>query len=127
METARKVLLIDDDTDLVAVNKAVLESRGFSVMAAHNGKAGIEHARNWNPDVIVLDVMMTTASEGFDTARALRGDDATRSIPLLMMTSVNQTVPFRFEPDGKFLPVDRFLEKPVAPETLLGEIQAVLG
>jgi len=124
---ARKVLLVDDDTDLVALNRVVLEKSGYVVVAAHTGRAGIEMARAEKPDVIVLDVMMTTNSEGFDVARALKGDEATRTIPLLMLTSVNRTVPFRFEPDPTFLPVDRFLEKPLSPEELLKQVRSVVG
>lgn len=127
MNTERKVLLVDDDADLVAVNQAVFAARGFAVETAYNGGAGFERARDGRPDVIVLDVMMSTNSEGFDLARRLRGDDATRGIPLIMVTSVNSTVPFTFEPDGVFLPVDRFLEKPVPPETLVAEVEGMLA
>jgi CheY-like chemotaxis protein len=127
MSDVKKVLLVDDDADLVAVNRAVLESRGYTVTAAHSGPAGLVKAKADAPDLIVLDVMMGTNSEGFDLARALRKDDATKAIPLIMVTSVNTTVPFKFEPDATYLPVDRFLEKPVAPEALLAEIQGILS
>ena len=127
MNTERKVLLVDDDADLVAINEAVFAARGFAVDKAYNGGAGFDRARDGRPDVIVLDVMMSTNSEGFDLARRLRGDDATRGIPLIMVTSVNSTVPFTFEPDGVFLPVDRFLEKPVPPETLVAEVEGILA
>lgn len=127
MNTERKVLLIDDDADLVAINEAVFAARGFTVDKAYNGKVGFDRARDGKPDAIVLDVMMSTNSEGFDLARRLRGDDATRGIPLVMVTSVNSTVPFTYEPDGVFLPVDRFLEKPVPPETLVHEVERILA
>jgi len=126
MGDAKKVLLVDDDVDLVAVNRAVLENRGYAVVSAHTGPAGLVKARAETPDLIVLDVMMGTNSEGFDLARALRADDATRQIPLIIITSVNTTVPFKFAPDATYLPVDRFLEKPVAPEALLQEVQGML-
>lgn len=127
MNTERKVLLIDDDADLVAINEAVFAARGFAVEKAYNGNAGFERALACTPDAIVLDVMMSTNSEGFDLARRLRGDDATRAIPLVMVTSVNSTVPFSFAPDGVFLPVDRFLEKPVSPEALVAEVEGILA
>ncbi len=126
MNTERKVLLIDDDADLVAVNEAVFTARGFVVAKAYNGQTGFEMARDGQPDAIILDVMMSTNSEGFDLARRLRGDEETRGIPLVMVTSVNSTVPFSFEPDDVFLPVDRFLEKPVPPETLVAEVEGIL-
>lgn len=125
--SVKKVLLVDDDVDLVAVNRAVLESHGYAVEAAHNGPAGLRIARELHPDLIVLDVMMGTHSEGFDLARNLKKDPILRSVPLIMVTAVNDTVPFRFEPDPESLPVDRFLEKPVPPERLLREVEAALS
>jgi two-component system, OmpR family, alkaline phosphatase synthesis response regulator PhoP len=127
MSDAKKVLLVDDDVDLVAVNRAVLESRGYAIVSAHSGPAGLATAKAEKPDVIVLDVMMGTNSEGFDLARKLRKDETTKSIPLIMVTAIHDTVPFRYEPDDNYLPVDRFLEKPVAPEALLKEVQALLA
>ncbi len=122
-----KVLLIDDDADLLAVNEAVFLARGFNIQKAYNGDEGFELALSFKPDVIVTDVMMSTNSEGFDLARRLRSTEGTKEIPLIMLTSVNDTVPFTYEPDGKFLPVDRFLEKPVAPETLVQEVEKILA
>ncbi len=122
-----KVLLIDDDADLVAVNEAVFVASGFKVEKAYNGDEGFELALTSKPDVIVLDVMMTTKSEGFDLARQLRGAEGTKEIPLIMLTSVHTTVPFRYEPDGEYLPVDLFLDKPVAPEALVKEVKKVLA
>ncbi len=122
----KKVLLIDDDADLVALNRGALEKHGYVVDAAYNGRQGIEKAKAAKPDAIVLDVMMSTNSEGFDTARALRKDAATKGIPLIMLTSVNSTVPFKFEPD-EFLPVDRFLEKPLRAEELVRHVGEMLG
>ncbi|MBP7127162.1 response regulator [Myxococcota bacterium] len=127
MSEGRKVLLVDDDVDLVAVNRAVLESHGYTVCVAHSGPAGLQKAKAERPDLVVLDVMMGTNSEGFDLARALRADEATRGIPLIMVTSVHTTVPFRFEPDPQFLPVDRFVEKPLPPESLLKEVERLLA
>jgi len=121
----KKVLLIDDDADLVSLNRGVLERDGYVVEAAYNGKDGIAKAKDTKPDVIVLDVMMSTNSEGFDAARALRKDEATKGIPLILLTSVNSTVPFKFEPD-EFLPVDQFLEKPMKPEDLVKHIRELL-
>jgi len=127
MSDVKKVLLVDDDADLVAVNRAVLESHGFAIAVAYSGPKGLVAAKAEAPDLIVLDVMMGTNSEGFDLARALKKDEATKHIPLIMVTSVNTTVPFKFEPDPKYLPVDRFLEKPLAPEALLKEVQAMVS
>ncbi|MDI6727003.1 MAG: response regulator, partial [Smithellaceae bacterium] len=102
-------------------------NKGYQVISAYNGKEGIKKALAENPDLIVLDVMMTTHSEGFDVSRELRKVPATKNTPIIMLTSVNTTVPFKFEPDATYLPVNIFLEKPVSPADLLLQIEAILA
>ena len=123
----KKVLLIDDDVDLITINKRILEKNGYAVSTAYNGEEGIKKAENESPDLIILDVMMTTKSEGFEVSRELRENNRTRNIPLLMLTSVNKTVPFNFEPDETWLPVDVFLDKPVRPQLLVTKVKEMIG
>ena len=122
MAATKKVLLVDDDADFVAMNQAVLERNGYQVCAAYNGKECIEKVEAERPDLIVLDVMMTRVSEGFDLSRELRNGEQTKDIPLIMVTSINATMPFKYEQDDTWLPVDTFIEKPVTPERLLAEV-----
>lgn len=118
----KKVLLVDDDADFVELHKTVLEGNGYEVVAAYSGKECLDMVRTDKPDLIVLDVMMATPSEGFDLSRELRNSEHTKNIPVLMITAINETVPFKYEPDDTWLPVDAFLEKPVDPDRLLAEI-----
>jgi len=127
MAAKGKVLLIDDDQDFVDMNKAVLEKDGYEVAVAYNGEQGMEKARNEAPQVIVLDVMMATRSEGFNVARELRSSPVTRGIPILLVTAINDTVPFKFEPDETWLPVEDVIEKPVPPERLLSLVEERIG
>jgi len=122
-----KVLIVDDDADFVEVNKMVLEGNGYEVVCAYNGEEGKQKALAEKPDVIILDVMMTTKTEGFDVARELRQKDETKKIPIIMLTAVNQEVPWKFGPDEVWLPVDEFLEKPVKPDTLLAAVKKAVG
>ena len=120
---AKKVLLVDDEPEFVEVTKVLLESNGFEVATAHSGEQGKKVAEAELPDLVILDVMMETRTAGFDAARWLRAQDATKGIPIIMLTAVNQEVPWRFESDSVWLPVDVFLDKPVSPERLLGEVR----
>jgi len=86
---AKTVLLVDDDVDLLDINRITLEGAGFDVLTAENGDEAMRVATTTHVDVAVLDVMMTTPTEGFLLARAMRQDDRTKHIPLLMLTSVN--------------------------------------
>ncbi len=126
MSAERKVLVVDDDVDFVKPIKRLLEVNGYEVIAAQDGRDGIEKACRNRPDVILLDVMMTRLSEGFDTFRELRARPETKNIPVIMTTSINAKVPFKFGPDKTWLPVDRFIEKPVSPETLLKEVKQAI-
>jgi CheY-like chemotaxis protein len=122
----KNVLLVDDDPVFVEAVSAVLESR-FRVRSAANGKEAHQRIKEETPDLIVLDVMMDYLSEGFDVARKLRQDPDTKSIPIIMLTGVDQMYNYRMEVDESWVPCDRYLEKPVSPDRLLAEVEALLG
>ena len=126
MEARKKVLLVDDDTDFVAMNKALLE-HSYEVLVAYNGTECLDKVRENIPDLIILDMMMTTRNEGYGVSRKLRSSNFTKNIPLLMLTSVNTVLPIKLEPDEKWLPVDLLMEKPVEPELLLEVIREMLS
>ncbi len=123
----KKVLVVDDEKELVEVTRVLLESNGYEVVAAHSGEECKKVAKSEKPDVIILDVMMETTSAGFDVARWLREQEDTKQIPIVMLTAVNQNVPWRFGTDEVWLPVDVFLDKPVSPEKLLREVEKITG
>jgi two-component system alkaline phosphatase synthesis response regulator PhoP len=122
---ANKVLMIDDDIEFVEAISNLLDAKGYEVISASNGKEGIDLARKENPDIILLDVMMTTKSEGFDTARLIQQDAKIKDIPIIMITGIRKemNLPFGFEANQEWLPVKMILEKPVKPEILLKAIE----
>ena len=122
---AKKVLMIDDDPEFVEAITNILDAKGYDVVSAGDGKDGVAKAKKEKPDIILLDVMMTTKSEGFDVARELSKDANLKGTPVVMLTGVRKemNLPFGFEPDADWLPVKAFLEKPVKPETLLKTIE----
>lgn len=121
---AKKVLIIDDDEDYREATTTLLEAQGYMVIAAENGNQGFERAKSDQPDIILLDVMMTHKSEGFDLARSLQKEDATKKIPVIIVSGVRRemNLPFGFTPDQEWLPVKAVLEKPIKPEFLLKTI-----
>lgn len=122
---AKKVLMIDDDPEFIEAISNVLDAKGYEVVSASNGKDGVEKAKAENPDIILLDVMMTTESEGFDVAREMHKDESAKNIPIIILTGIRKamSLPFGFEPDETWLPVKEVLEKPVKPEVLLKAIE----
>ncbi len=124
----KKVLVIDDDADLVAALRTALELAGFQVEAAYSGAEGLARARQVGPDAIILDVTMETMGAGFKVARQLREEAGTRDTPLIMLTSINASdVGLRYGADEDWNPVDVFLDKPVPADRLVEEVRKVLG
>ena len=122
----KNILLVDDDDVFVSALTAILESR-YRVRSASNGSEAMQKVNEERPDLIILDVMMDYLSEGFDVARKLRTDPATKSIPLIMLTGVDRMYDYRMEMDESWVPLDRYLEKPVEPKTLIAEVEALIG
>jgi len=88
METKKKILLVDDDIDVIAVVETILENEGYEVISACNKTEGLEKANRENPDLAIVDVMMTTQFEGFELAEALLNGSLFKRIPVLMQTSI---------------------------------------
>ena len=128
-----KILIIDDDPDIVYVARMCLEEIGHSVIDAKNGMEGLEKIQEDRPDLIILDVMMDTATEGFHLALKLRNPDPKsdwapyKEIPILMLTAIHSTTPLRFEPDIDYLPVELFVDKPIDPEDLQNKVEWILS
>jgi len=131
MNEKSKILIIEDDTDLVAALSKILEIKGYSVASAYDPETGWEKLKNEKPDMIILDVMFGTTgdSKGFDFAQKIKYDKQLSGIPILMLTAINTEKPFfNFSPDtdGEFLPVDSFLDKPVKSEELYSKVDELL-
>jgi CheY-like chemotaxis protein len=122
---SKKVLIVDDDSDFVEAISTLLEAKDYEVVSAAEGKAGVSQAKKHLPGLIMLDVMMATKSEGFDVAKQLKNDPATKDIPVVLVTGIKRdmNLPFGFEPDEDWLPVKAVLEKPVKPDLLLKTIE----
>lgn len=128
MSEPRKILIIDDDADFAESNRDLLEACGYRVFAASNGDDGLRTALEIRPDVVILDVMMRTDTEGFDVARKIAAQPELRNTGVLLVTGVvaAMRLPSKLEPDSRWLPVDRVLEKPIAPDHLLLEVERLL-
>ena len=124
-----KILIIDDDIDLVEAMRLTLENEGYEVVDAQDGKKGLEKIAKENPDLVLLDVMMETQDEGFHIAYQIRNNPETRDLPIIILTAVGQETGFSFDKDKDedFLPVNEFLEKPVNPGFLVEKVRSALG
>lgn len=124
-----KILVVDDDVSIIESSTILLESKGYGVVAATNGAEGLKKARSEKPDLMLLDVMMAHDRDGFEVVQQLKQEAETRHIPIVLITGITKSknLPFTFEPDEDWLPVNAVLNKPVPPELLLKTIAETLG
>ena len=130
----QKILVIDDDPDLVESIRITLEANNYEVHSAENGTEGLRLIKETHPDLIILDVMMDTITEGFQVSQQLRSQDpqseyrAYSNIPILMLTAISQKMHMKFSPrdDGDYLPVDEFVDKPIRLEALLEKVKKLI-
>ncbi|NLT67693.1 MAG: response regulator [Acidobacteria bacterium] len=121
-----KILLIDDDQDLIEMNKSVLTQRGHEVQVAFSAAEATEVAKAGPIDLAIVDVMMEDKTVGFELARRLH--EMSPEMPMIMLTGIRKEMQlgYTFEPDETWLPVSKFLEKPVNPRVLADEAEALL-
>jgi CheY-like chemotaxis protein len=120
-----KILIVDDDPDFREAMSTLLGAKGYEIFTACDGEEGIAKAKTVSPDLMLLDVMMTYRTEGIDVARKMRAEESLKDIPVIMTTGIRRdmNLAFGLEADGKFLPVEHIMEKPVKPEELLAAVQ----
>ena len=136
MSAPARILIVDDDRDLVAALTLALTGRRFTVLAAHDPAAGQALAEAERPDLILLDVMMPSATEGFHFVWQMRRRDEAyfREVPILIISAIHQQTQLRFYPEsgdgtyraGEFLPVQGFIDKPIDPEELISRVTDAL-
>ena len=128
-----KILIIDDDPDIVTAVRLSLESAGHQIVAATSGTEGLVKVKAEHPELIILDVMMETHTAGFQLALKLHSPDPAsdlkqfKDIPILMLTAIHSTTPMRYEPDIDYLPVQLFVDKPIDPDDLIKKVTWILG
>ncbi len=118
----KKILVVDDDPDQLALTRSELEKAGFNISMATNGIEGLKKARSGSPDLIVLDVMMP-GMDGFAVCVMLQEDAATASIPVLMLTGLSS---YMSQITGIESGATDYLVKPFEPEQLVSKVQALL-
>ncbi len=124
-----KILIIDDDPDIVEAMKVILESRNYQVRTAKTGEEGLMEVRRDKPELIILDVMMETGDKGFDVARELKWNPNYKDVPILMLTAIKEKTGLDFGKeagDEHWLPVDDYCDKPLHPEELVSKVEALL-
>ncbi|MDP6490369.1 MAG: response regulator [Kiritimatiellia bacterium] len=126
-----KILVVDDDQRQADNLASILKQDGYEAETAYLEEAVVDTVVANPPNLVVLDVMAPEdPSVGFTIARKIRSIESISTLPIIMLTSVNQTFPLDFSDkdiDGDWMPIQAFFEKPINPAELLPKIKELLG
>ena len=120
---SKKILVVDDDADLVLATRLVLESAGYTVEEASTGEAGLEKMRAVTPDLVLMDVMMSNPLDGYHTTQQIADDPVLSKVPVVMVSSIATSQYAETFPTNQHLAIRDFISKPVEPEQLLAKIK----
>jgi len=117
-----RILLVDDDEDLNALNRHALEKRGHQVDVAYTASEAAQTLRGAAPDLAVIDVMLETPQSGFDLVRSL--EQLAPDTPAMLLSGMKEAGYFEFKPNETWLPVVAYMDKPVTPAVLADKVEA---
>ncbi len=123
---AKKILVVDDEPDVIDYFTALLEENGYETQSASNGAEAIEAIRTFKPDLVSLDITMPEQS-GVKTYRQIKEGDEFKGIPVLIVTGIASDFKQFISTRKQVPPPDGYLEKPVKPETLAAEVKRLIG
>ncbi len=131
MADKHRVLIIEDDPDMHDVARTILGEEQYELVSCFTGPEGMEAARapGQKPDVILLDIMLSSPSEGFHLAYELRQDEELKDVPIIMISSIGKTMGLDYSKElgSDYVKADRFLDKPFDAKTLRNAVTEVLA
>jgi DNA-binding response OmpR family regulator len=127
MDPKQKILIIDDDPIYIESTRAILESRGYQVDSASNGKEGLAKMNQEKPHLVLLDVMMDWALDGIDVTQEMAGQWSLWGIPIIVVSSIRTSEYRGIFPRDQYLHINGWLDKPCPPDKLIAEIEATLA
>ncbi|MCX6140679.1 MAG: response regulator transcription factor [Candidatus Kapabacteria bacterium] len=118
----KKILVVDDEQDIVDLVSYNLSKEGFKVFTASNGTQAVEVAKTVKPDVVLLDVMMP-GMDGFEVCRSLRKDPTLATTAIMFLTAKSGEIDQIL---GLELGADDYIQKPISPRVLLARVKSIL-
>ena len=119
-----RILIIDDDPDVVEACTMVLSREGYEMDSAFDRATGMKKVLSFKPDLLILDVMMEQPDDGIAMAQELRRNNF--NAPILMLTSIGKITGLTYGRDNEMVPVDAFEEKPLDPRILSSVVRKLL-
>jgi CheY-like chemotaxis protein len=122
-----KILVVDDDPDFVEYMRTVLESNDYKVVSAGNSEQGMLALAREKPDLVVLDVIMSSVLDGLSMSQRMAEDPDLKHVPVVMVTSIANTDYLALFPTDESIHIDAFLTKPIAPAELLRQVDRLVA
>ena len=123
----KKILIVDDDIDLLDQHKILMESKGFEVVTAESAEAGFQVFQKEKPDVVIVDLIMEEYDSGFILCHKIKRTELGKNIPVLILTSATYETGFKFDAstmeEKEWIKCDGFLNKPVVVHELLAKLE----
>jgi CheY-like chemotaxis protein len=117
-----KILVVDDDPDFSEITRTILLANGYEVSTATNGDEALKLMREDVPDLVLLDVMMSSVLDGVNVSHTMSEDPSLRRVPIVMLSSIASSPAAGMFPTDEYLPIDAWLSKPVQPKELLAKV-----
>jgi CheY-like chemotaxis protein len=121
-----KILIVDDDPDFVAYIRTILESQDYDVVSAGSSDQGMIVLAREKPDLVVLDVIMSSILDGLSMSQRMADNTDFENIPIIMVTSIANTDYLALFPTDESIHISAFLTKPIAPSELIRNVQRLL-
>lgn len=126
MPSAR-ILTVDDDPDFIEIMRTILEANDYEVITAANGSQALAQVKAHHPDLMILDIMMSTVLDGLDVSEQLAQDPDAKYMPVIMVSSIAETPYAHVFPMDEQPHMDAWLSKPVDPKALLAKVAELLA
>lgn len=125
--TKKRILLVDDDLDLLEQNKILIESQNYEVLTASSAKEGWEVFKKTKPDACIIDLIMEEHDSGFILCHRIKNDEYGKDIPVFILTSATYETGFKFgastSEEKEWIKADEFVNKPVIIEELVQKLE----
>ena len=122
-----RIFVVDDDPDFVEIIRTILEANGYQVQTASNGAQALPAMRESVPELVLLDVMMSSVLDGVNLSHAMHADPVLREVPIIMISSIAESPAAGMFPTDEYVPIDAWITKPVQPGDLLKRVASLLG
>ncbi len=122
-----RVLVVDDDPDFVEIVSMVLRKEGYEIESASSGDAALKQMRASPPDILLLDVMMSTILDGVNVSFVMSEDPVLKDVPIVMISSIPDSKHAEEFPTDEYVPISAWITKPVQPQQLIKTVKRLAG